>query len=260
MASGSRRGKSLVGGDVEAEGIKREEDEVVPPEANDDPFDVQTTKNISRKPNSMEDVSLGSLARFDTNYIDGSSSLVFATRIEDTGLKRLVRWGQCWYRRPPHYSHHWEPLVSNVMWINILVQSFYQVTVLLVLNFCGTSILHLTHESRKHATKVKNTVIFNSYVLCQVFSEFNSRKTDELNVFGGVMKNYLFLGVTGLTLVFQIIVIEFLGKFFSTVRLDWDLWLVSIGMGVVSLRLAVLGRLLPVPKRPFAKYFTKRLW
>ncbi|KAK6915161.1 Cation-transporting P-type ATPase, C-terminal [Dillenia turbinata] len=153
-----------------------------------------------------------------------------------------------------------EPLVSNVMWINILVQSFYQVTVLLVLNFGGTSILHLTHESRDHATKVKNTVIFNSFVLCQVFNEFNSRKTDELNVFRGVMKNYLFLGVIGLTLIFQIIAIEFLGKFFSTVRLDWDLWLVSIGIGIVSLPLAVLGRLLPVPKRPFAKYFTKRLW
>lgn len=31
----------------------------------------------------------------------------------------------------------------------------------------------------------------------------------------------------------QIIIIEFLGKFTSTVRLNWKLWLVSLGIGLV---------------------------
>jgi Ca2+-transporting ATPase len=31
----------------------------------------------------------------------------------------------------------------------------------------------------------------------------------------------------------QVIIIEFLGKFTSTVRLSWELWLVSIGIAFV---------------------------
>nr|XP_016490284.1 PREDICTED: calcium-transporting ATPase 8, plasma membrane-type-like [Nicotiana tabacum] len=84
-----------------------------------------------------------------------------------------------------------EPLVTNIMWRNLLIQALYQVTVLLILNFRGEQILHLEHETREHAVKVKNTLIFNAFVLCQVFNEFNARKPDEINVFRGVHKNRL---------------------------------------------------------------------
>ena len=50
----------------------------------------------------------------------------------------------------------------------MLLQALYQVTILLVLNFDGRSILRLKHDSREHADKVKNTFIFNTFVLCQV--------------------------------------------------------------------------------------------
>jgi len=42
------------------------------------------------------------------------------------------------------------------------------VTVLLILNFRGESILGLEHETPQRATEVKNTLIFNAFVLCQV--------------------------------------------------------------------------------------------
>ncbi|XLT59059.1 hypothetical protein HN873_051663, partial [Arachis hypogaea] len=69
---------------------------------------------------------------------------------------------------------------------------------------------------------------FNSKKMCsklQIFNEFNARKPDEFNIFSGVTKNYLFMGIVGLTVVLQIIIIEFLGKFTSTVRLNWKQWL-----------------------------------
>jgi len=47
-------------------------------------------------------------------------------------------------------------------------QAMYQVSVLLVLNFRGRSILGLSHDNNQHAIKVKNTLIFNAFVLCQV--------------------------------------------------------------------------------------------
>ncbi|KAM7477868.1 hypothetical protein LguiA_026081 [Lonicera macranthoides] len=150
-----------------------------------------------------------------------------------------------------------EPLVTNIMWRNLLVQALYQVTVLLVLNFRGTTILNLEKDrDHVHAVKVKNTLIFNAFVFCQVFNEFNARKPDQFNVFKGVTKNHLFVGIVGLTVVFQIILIMFLGKFTSTVRLSWQLWIVSIVIGLISWPLAVIGKLIPVSDTPFAKFFT----
>uniref|UniRef100_A0A1D1XC54 Calcium-transporting ATPase n=2 Tax=Anthurium amnicola TaxID=1678845 RepID=A0A1D1XC54_9ARAE len=151
-----------------------------------------------------------------------------------------------------------EPLITNIMWRNLIVQALYQVTVLLILNFGGRSILHLHSEPREHADEVKNTFIFNTFVLCQIFNEFNARKPDEMNVFSGITRNYLFVGIVGLTVLLQILIIEFLGKFTSTVRLNWKLWLGSIAIAFVSWPLAVVGKLFPVPERPFGDYFTRK--
>ncbi|KAJ6804088.1 calcium-transporting ATPase 8, plasma membrane-type-like [Iris pallida] len=152
-----------------------------------------------------------------------------------------------------------EPLITNIMWRNLLVQAAYQVTVLLVLNFGGRSILHLKNDTKVHADKEKNTFIFNTFVLCQVFNEFNARKPDELNVFSGITRNRLFMGIVGITVVLQVLIVEFLGKFFKTTTLSWKLWLVSIAIAFISWPLAVLGKFIPVPETPLSEYFL-RCW
>ncbi|KAL1816250.1 hypothetical protein DCAR_0520625 [Daucus carota subsp. sativus] len=151
-----------------------------------------------------------------------------------------------------------EPLITNIMWRNLLLQALYQVTVLLVLNFQGKKILNLERENEDHAVKVKNTLIFNAFVLSQLFNELNARKPDEINVFKGVTKNRLFMGIVGLTLLLQVLIIMFLGKFTSTVRLSWKLWLVSIAIGFISWPLAAIGKLIPVPDKPLSEYFTRK--
>ncbi|XP_028790899.1 calcium-transporting ATPase 9, plasma membrane-type-like [Neltuma alba] len=150
-----------------------------------------------------------------------------------------------------------EPLITNNMWRNLLVQAVYQIAVLLVLNFGGESILR--GNSAVETMQLKNTLIFNAFVLCQIFNEFNARKPDQMNVFTGVTKNRLFVGIVGLTLILQVIIIEFLGKFTGTVRLDWKLWLVSFIIGLVSWPLAVLGKFIPVPKTPLSRTFKRML-
>ncbi|KAM7471942.1 hypothetical protein LguiA_010125 [Lonicera macranthoides] len=158
-------------------------------------------------------------------------------------------------RRPPVGRR--EPLVTNIMWRNLIIQAIYQVGILLVFNFYGKSILNLENDETEHANMVKNTLIFNGFVLCQIFNEFNARKPEEINVFSGVTKNYLFMGIVGSTFVLQIIIVEFLGKFTSTVKLDWKLWLLSLAMGLFSWPLAVVGKFIPVPETPLAKVFMK---
>ncbi|XP_004235507.1 calcium-transporting ATPase 9, plasma membrane-type isoform X1 [Solanum lycopersicum] len=150
-----------------------------------------------------------------------------------------------------------EPLVTNIMWRNLLIQALYQIGILLLLNFQGKSILSLENDDPKHANMVKNTLIFNAFVFCQIFNEVNARKPDEMNVFTGVTKNPLFTGVVGTTFILQIIIIELLGKFTSTVGLSWKLWMVSLVIGIISWPLAAAGKLIPVPKTPVAKVFIK---
>ncbi|KAJ0246080.1 Calcium-transporting ATPase 8 [Hirschfeldia incana] len=145
-----------------------------------------------------------------------------------------------------------EPLITNIMWRNLLIQAIYQVSVLLVLNFRGVSILGLEHEVPTHATRVKNTIIFNAFVLCQAFNEFNARKPDEMNIFKGVIKNRLFMGIIVITLVLQVIIVEFLGKFASTTKLNWQQWLICVAIGVISWPLALVGKFIPVSKTPLS--------
>ncbi|AQK45934.1 calcium-transporting ATPase 5, plasma membrane-type isoform X2 [Zea mays] len=148
-----------------------------------------------------------------------------------------------------------EPLVTNIMWRNLIIMATFQVSVLLSLNFKGISLLQLKNDDPAHADKVKNTFIFNTFVLCQVFNEFNSRKPDELNIFKGISGNHLFIGIIVITVILQALIVEFLGKFASTVRLSWQLWLVSIGLAFFSWPLAFVGKLIPIPKRPLGEFF-----
>ncbi|TXG55876.1 hypothetical protein EZV62_017189 [Acer yangbiense] len=109
--------------------------------------------------------------------------------------------------------------------------------------FCGKRILKLSGEN---ATAILNTFIFNTFVFCQVFNEINSRDIEKINVFRGIFDSWVFMGVMVSTVVFQIVIVEFLGTFAGTVPLSWDLWLGSVLIGAVGLLVAVFLKCLPV--------------
>ncbi|XP_059665845.1 calcium-transporting ATPase 8, plasma membrane-type-like [Cornus florida] len=142
-----------------------------------------------------------------------------------------------------------EPLITNIMWWNLLIQALYQAIVLLIVYFGGKSLLNLEHDDSVHATKVKNTLIFNAFVLCQIFNALNARKPNLVNIFNGVTRNHLFMAIVGLTLVIQVIIM-FLGKFTSTVRLSREQWVISFAIGLCSLPVAIIGKLMPMPNMP----------
>ncbi|KAK2651900.1 hypothetical protein Ddye_011756 [Dipteronia dyeriana] len=143
-----------------------------------------------------------------------------------------------------------ESFITNVMWRNIIGQSIYQLIVLGLLNFDGKQLLRL---SGSEATDVLNTVIFNSFVFCQVFNEINSREMEKINIFRGMLNSWLFIGVMVATVVFQVIIVEFLGNLASTVPLSWQLWLFCVLIGAVSMPIAVVIKFIPVGKGTTAK-------
>eukprot|EP01018_Ginkgo_biloba_P006567 Gb_12864 [translate_table: standard] len=99
---------------------------------------------------------------------------------------------------------------------------------------------------------------FSNALHPQIFNEFNARKPDQKNIFRGLFKNYLFIGVIGITLVLQVLIVEFLEKFASTTKLDWKQWLICIGIGFISWPLAVIVKTIPVPETPFSDYLSRK--
>jgi len=56
-------------------------------------------------------------------------------------------------------------IITKTMWRNIIGQSIYQISVLVILQLDGK---HLLKLSDSDDTKILNTFIFNTFVLCQV--------------------------------------------------------------------------------------------
>ncbi|KAJ8632828.1 hypothetical protein MRB53_026164 [Persea americana] len=137
-----------------------------------------------------------------------------------------------------------EPLITNIMWRNIAAQALYQIAVLLTLQFKGQSIFGV-------AERVRNTLIFNTFVLCQVFNEFNARKLEKRNVFNGIHKNRLFIGIVAMTIVLQVVMVELLKKFANTERLSWGQWGACIGIAAVSWPIGWVVKCIPVSEKPF---------
>ncbi|MCO5598119.1 hypothetical protein L7F22_052211 [Adiantum nelumboides] len=139
-----------------------------------------------------------------------------------------------------------EPLINNTMWRNLAVQAIYQVAILLTLQFKGVNLLHLS--GKEDSDTINRTVIFNTFVFCQLFNEINARQPYHHNIFRGLEKNRLFVGIVAATVILQVVMVEFLEKFASTVRLDWQHWLVCIGLASLSWPIALFAKFIPVPK------------
>lgn len=54
-----------------------------------------------------------------------------------------------------------------------------------------------------HSSYTSNDMA-NTLLRMQVFNEFNARKPDEKNIFRGITKNYLFIGIVALTVILQV--------------------------------------------------------
>ncbi|KAF6139054.1 hypothetical protein GIB67_010780 [Kingdonia uniflora] len=133
--------------------------------------------------------------------------------------------------------------ISNVMWRNILGQSLYQFVVIWYLQTGGKALFHLDGSE---SDLILNTLIFNSFVFCQVFNEISSREMEKIDVFKGILKNYVFVSVLVCTVVFQIIIIEFLGTFASTSPLNFAQWFFSVFIGFLGMPIAAAVKMIPV--------------
>ncbi|XP_042185364.1 plasma membrane calcium-transporting ATPase 2-like isoform X3 [Oncorhynchus tshawytscha] len=121
-----------------------------------------------------------------------------------------------------------KPLISSTMTKNILGHGIYQLVIIFSLLFVGEQIFDI--DSGRHAPlhsppSEHYTIIFNTFVLMQLFNEINARKIHgERNVFDGIFRNPIFCSIVFGTFAIQIVIVQFGGKPFSCTPLDLEKW------------------------------------
>ncbi|KAJ6229477.1 calcium-transporting atpase [Anaeramoeba flamelloides] len=137
------------------------------------------------------------------------------------------------------------PLLNGIMKRNIAAQSVFQLIVLLLILQFGGKFFDLNPLDAQDKLHL-DCIVFNTFVLMQVFNEINCRKiNDEPNIFKGIFNNWIFCGFWIGIILIQVIVVEFGGSFFSTVHLNAFEWGVSSFLGFLSIPLGFFFRLIP---------------
>lgn len=137
-------------------------------------------------------------------------------------------------------------LISLPMWRNILCQSVYQLMVLVFLLNRGPDIFGCEDGSTHHFS-----LIFNAFVFCQVFNEFNAREIgDRFDPIRYIGKSQMFLMVIFFTVVAQWLIIEYGGDFTQTYPLNLEEWQYTVSLGAGSIPVGLFMRLIPVSEDP----------
>ncbi|KAB5547896.1 hypothetical protein DKX38_011302 [Salix brachista] len=80
----------------------------------------------------------------------------------------------------------------------------------------------------------------------RIFNEISSREMEEVDVFKGILDNYVFVVVIGGTVLSQIIIVEFLGTFANTTPLTFAQWFLSVLIGFLGMPIAAGLKKIPV--------------
>ncbi|XP_065810771.1 plasma membrane calcium-transporting ATPase 2 isoform X2 [Labrus bergylta] len=130
-----------------------------------------------------------------------------------------------------------KPLISSTMTKNILGHGVYQLVIIFTLLFAGEQIFDIDsgRNAPLHSPPSEHyTIIFNTFVMMQLFNEINARKIHgERNVFDGIFRNPIFCSIVFGTFLMQIVIVQFGGKPFSCQPLDLEkwMWCVFLGLG-----------------------------
>ncbi|XP_077139910.1 plasma membrane calcium-transporting ATPase 3 isoform X1 [Ranitomeya variabilis] len=132
-----------------------------------------------------------------------------------------------------------KPLISRTMMKNILGHAVYQLVIIFTLLFVGEIIFDIDsgRNAPLHSPPSEHyTIIFNTFVMMQLFNEINARKIHgERNVFDGIFANPIFCSIVLGTFGVQILIVQFGGKPFSCSPLNAQQWLWCLFVGVGEL-------------------------
>ncbi|XP_058497890.1 plasma membrane calcium-transporting ATPase 3b isoform X1 [Solea solea] len=149
------------------------------------------------------------------------------------------------------------PLISLTMMKNILGHGVYQLVIIFTLLFIGERMFNIDcgRNAPLHSPPSEHyTIIFNTFVLMQLFNEINARKIHgERNVFDGIFGNPIFCSIVLGTFAVQIVIVQWGGKPFSCAPLNIEQWLWCLFVGVGELLWGQVIATVPTERLPCLK-------
>ncbi|KAM8830331.1 plasma membrane calcium-transporting ATPase 3b isoform 1-T1 [Synchiropus picturatus] len=149
------------------------------------------------------------------------------------------------------------PLISLTMMKNILGHGVYQLVIIFTLLFIGERMFNIDcgRNAPLHSPPSEHyTIIFNTFVLMQLFNEINARKIHgERNVFDGIFSNPIFCSIVLGTFAVQIVIVQWGGKPFSCAPLNVEQWLWCLFVGVGELLWGQVIATVPAERLPCLK-------
>ncbi|VDM92814.1 unnamed protein product [Litomosoides sigmodontis] len=177
---------------------------------------------------AIQDTPLKAVQMLWVNLImDTLASLALATEMPTEDLLKRKPYGRT------------SPLISRTMSKNILGHALYQLVILFALIFAGERFFEI--ESGRwaplHSPPSEHfTIVFNTFVMMTLFNEINARKIHgERNIFSGLFSNPIYYIIWITTMIAQIFIVQFGGRWFSTAALNLEQWLWCLAFGVGAL-------------------------
>lgn len=156
-----------------------------------------------------------------------------------------------------------EFLLTPKMIRNLSIQAVYQLVVIFVILYAGESIFNIKDDPNAaewilneggQISVYKHSLLYNSFIWCQIFNEFNCRRIgDEKNIFQGLGKCLPFIIVIVVTVILHFILFFFAGRVLKTIQITWYEWLICVALGLISIPLSLLGKLIPAKERIILK-------
>ncbi|KAM3396350.1 hypothetical protein P3S68_005356 [Capsicum galapagoense] len=147
------------------------------------------------------------------------------------------------------------PIVTNNMLRNIVVHSMLQVTLLLILSMKGKSIFRVDDASL-------STMIFNIYVLCQVFLliisaiEMITKTIIRRRKWLLIMVSSVIIGII---IVLQVILIQIMSKIDHWKKLGIKQWSICIGIAALSLPIHYAANIISSAMKSFLSLINLRM-
>ncbi|KAI8997400.1 PMCA-type calcium-translocating P-type ATPase [Pilobolus umbonatus] len=144
-------------------------------------------------------------------------------------------------RKPLKKDSH---LINWRMSRMIVGQAIFQIVINLLLIFYGAELFGLSNS--ENDVKILHTMVFNTFVFLQVFNELNCRRIDDrINILRGITKDHLFIIIQTFVIIGQIMIVQYGGIAFKTEPLNLSQWIITMGIGSLSILTGTLIRLLP---------------
>ena len=130
------------------------------------------------------------------------------------------------------------PIISPRMRNSILGLAAFQLVVELWLLVSGDTFFSVPSYSDEHLT-----IVFNAFVMLQVFNFFNARMLySDINPFRDITKSPVLCAVVVSIVFLQVFIVQCGGQFMSTVPLNFSQWTWCVLLGSLSLPVGVAVR------------------